>query len=108
MTYCRTKEAIQWLEDGDIIQHVEDEMYLKKENGVIFVSNDNHHWQEFKFPMEAFPPFVEWRSTTNLHYLNDLPKRNDLWYLDFDDKVLPYEDSGVDKNKKRWFVGGVL
>jgi hypothetical protein len=109
--YCRTNEAVKWLDDGDTIQHIQDEMYLKKENGTILVSNDNRSWQEFKFPMEVFPSYVEWRSVTNFHYVKDLTEHVDkqtVKYLTPDDKVVSYDDPEADKTKKRWIAGGIL
>jgi hypothetical protein len=108
--YCRTKDAIAWMEDGDIIQHLQDRTYFKKVNSIVYFSDDSLHWEEFTTPMETFPPYEEWRSIYNLHYLKDLEHKNKsgVKYLAPNDIVLPYDDPEADKTKKRWFVGGIL
>lgn len=109
-SFCRTNEAIIWMNDGDVIQHLEDETYFKKEGDIVFISTDNVHWKEFTQPMEIFPTFTEWRSLSNLHYFTDLMMDHNSLpkYLTPDDRILDYEHPEADILKKRWFMGGVL
>lgn|SRR5437763_13255720 len=102
MQYCRTNKAIEWLNDGDIIQHVYDEVYFKKEGDTILSSRDCFHWEEFGLPMETFPSFEEFRSITNLHYYDEI--EGEKVFLTSDDRVVSENDPEADKSKKRWFI----
>jgi hypothetical protein len=107
--YCRTNEAIKWLEDGDTIQHLETEIYFKKENDIVYTSTDNIRWEEFTQPMEIFPTYTEWRSISDLHYFTDLIDHIPLpKYLTSDDRVIGYDHPEADITKKRWFALTIL
>lgn len=109
--YCRTKEAIKRMEDGDIIQNLSTEQYFKIEKGMVCVSSDCFRWGEFTPPMETFPPYEEWKSVSNLHYYEDLKKEigeQKLRYLTCDEEIIDESDIQADKNKKRWFYGNLL
>lgn len=109
--YCKTKEAIKRMEDGDMIQNCKTEQYFKMENNIIYASTNTINWGEFVPPMTTFPPYEEWRSCSNLHYYKDLKKQagnKKIWYLTNDEQVIDETDSRADKNKKRWFFGSLL
>lgn len=101
MKYCRTNEAVKWMNDGDVIQNLESEEYYKKEGLSVFVSHDTIHWKKFELPMEIFPPYEEWRSITNLHYYDEV--EGDKMFLTSDDRPVTEDDPEADKNKKRWY-----
>lgn len=102
MQYGRTNKAIQWLDDGDIIQHVNNETYFKKEGDTVLSSQDCRKWEEFECPMETFPPFEEFRSITNLHYYNEI--KGEKLFLISEDHIIPENHPEADKTKKRWFT----
>lgn len=106
MQYARTNKAIEWLNDGDIIQHLGNLFYFRKKDSTILFSNDVIHWDQFQEPLETFPPYDEWRSIMNLHYYNDI--EGEKLYLTPDEKVLPESDPEADKSKKRWFINYML
>lgn len=105
--FCRTKEAIQRMLDGDVIQNTMTSDYFKVEHLKFYISSDCIHWEEFTRPMETFPPYVEWRSVHNLHYYADLkrpPNNEPMWFLASDGEVLIEDHPKTDKTKKRWFL----
>ena len=110
--FCRTKEAIKRLNDGEIIQNISNETYYRKRKRKIESSYDCVKWVLFDKPLEKFPPYEEWRSISNLHYHEDLVpqivKGKTLNYLTLDDKIVNEDHPEADKTKKRWFLGGIL
>lgn len=102
MQYCRTNKAIEWLNDGDTIQHLANLFYFKKKEDSILFSNDAIHWDKFREPLETFPPYDEWRSITNLHYYDEI--EGEKSYLTSDDRCINEDDPEADKTKKRWFT----
>lgn len=101
MQYCRTNKAIEWLNDGDIIQNLSTDDYFKKEGTTVFVSRNTLNWKEFELLLETFPPYEEWRSITNLHYYDEI--QGEKSYLTPDDRCIDEDDPEADKNKKRWY-----
>jgi hypothetical protein len=106
--YCRTKEVILWMNDGDIVQNLTSEEYFKKEDAMVFVSQNLSHWEEFNEPMEIFPPYIEWRSLTNLHYYKDIKTDKPLNYLTADERILAEEDHEANRESKRWFFNDIF
>ena len=105
--YCRTKDAIEWLKAGDIIQNIETDEYFKMKRGQILVSDDSFHWNKYNAPIEVFPPFVEWRSLSDLHYYSDLKREcpdAEFLFLSKENQILTEDDNESDKSKKRWFL----
>ena len=109
--YARTKEAIKWLYDGDIIQNIGSDEYYRLKNGKLYISDDSFHWVKYNQPIEAFPPYVEWRSLSNLHYYDDLKDEigeEPICYLSSDNEVIEENDKRADKTQKRWFVKALV
>ena len=109
--YCRTKEAIKRMADGDIIQNCNTELYYKKLNKQTYVSTDSFSWEPSEDSIEFFPCYEEWRSLSNLHYYTDLEtvtSIDEIRYLSPSGKILKPDDNRADKSKKRWFINYLL
>ena len=109
--YCRTKEAIKRMKEGDIIQNCNSEIYYKQLNNQTYMSHDSFSWKPSDTPMKLYPCYEEWRSLSNLHYYDDLiggTSETNLRYLTKDGKVLKYDDRRANKFKKRWFINHLL
>lgn len=106
--YCRTNQAIKWLEDGDIVQEIETGKYYKLINGKIFSSDDLEQWEETTQPIEVIPPFNEWRSIMNLHYYADIKEDKLLKYMTPDERIVSEDSPEADKTKKRWIASDIF
>lgn len=107
--FCRTTEAVKRMNDGDIIQNLDSDLFFKQEGDTILFSIDCNKWNIFREPMNTFPPFVEWRSLSNLHYYNDLVMESSakIQYLTVDDVIIEESNPLADKTKKRWFINNM-
>lgn len=109
--YSRTRDAIEWLKAGDIIQNIETDEYFKMRKGKVFISDDSFHWVRFTNPIQVYPPYMEWRSLSNLHYYEDLKNElgdETICYLSDEMEVFEENDKRADKKQKRWFVKSMV
>lgn len=109
-SFCKTNEAWKRVDDGDIVQHLNSEMYYKKDSkGIVYQSLNLSNWTEC-YGIPLFDLNDDWRSLSNLHYYHDLKSMasGSLMFLTIDDQVIDEHHPTSDKEKKRWFVGGIL
>ena len=110
-TFCQTEEALKRLLDGDIIENVEQQFFLRKDNHQLLMSYDCVRWQQTDNSFSSFFSGGIWRSLSNLSYYQQLKEEDpqaSLSYLTEQDTILPESHPNVDKTKRRWFKGGIL
>jgi len=110
-TFCTAEEAAKRMLDGDIIENLNSNYFLKKEKNFIFQSFDCIQWTKTTLELHTFFNGDSWRSLSNLSYYQELKERHPyskLNYLCEDDSIVDEYEKKADKTKRRWFVGGIL